>query len=308
LLGDELSYVALVVRDIDAASKVFGDCLGLKRTDLDAGGTKVPVFNVGQSALALFPLGHAYVDGFEKPGVHHVALASSSLDDGIAAARKAGVSSQGEARAGLGGAQRIALDPASTATVKTWITAPLSIERSHSSHVDRIDHLGIASADNRAAVDAWTTRLGRPLESQQTDMEVAIPVESFTSDKYGVVYHSRAPEPIGGLRVSFITVGDCELEFLQNFDPRHGAQINAAQAGTTRQDQGAITKFIASRGAGLHHVAFKVPDINRTLAMLDKAGVPVIDRVGRPGSRRGQIGFVHPSGTGGVLVHFVQRD
>lgn len=308
MLGQELGYVALVVRDVDAAAEVFGKHLGMRRTDLDADGDKLPVFSIGQSALALFPLSHSYVDGFEKPGVHHIALASKDLDAGVADAEKARVSAKGAARGGLGGGKRVALDPQNTASVKTWITTPLDLVRSQSSYVERIDHLGIASADNRQGLEAWTERLGRPLESQQTDMEVSIAVESFTSDKYGVVYHSRHPEPIGGLRVAFITVGDCELEFLQNFDPRHGAHVEAKKAGTTRQDQGAITKFIASRGAGLHHVAFKTPNINGTLAMLEKAGVPVIDRVGRPGSRRGQIGFLHPNGVGGVLVHFVQRD
>src|ERR1700687_5948523 len=148
-------------------------------------------------------------------------------------------------RAGLNGGRRIALDPQGTASIKTWISTPLKLEPSRSQYVERIDHLGIASADNRRGVEAGTGRIGRPLESQQTDMEVSIAVESFTSDKYAVVYHTRAREPIGGLRVSFITVGDCELEFLQNFDARHSAYVGASQAGTTRQDQGAITKFIA---------------------------------------------------------------
>src|ERR1700709_1586288 len=183
MFGDELSYVALVVRDIDAASKVFGDCLELSRTDLDADGDSIPVFSVGRSALAVFPIGHSFVDGAEKAGVHHIAIGSKNLEDGLVAAKQAGVSSPGAPRASLGGGQRIALDPASTAMVKTWITTPLSLKPSKSSHVERIDHLGLASADNRAAVDAWTTRLGRPLESQQTDMEVSIAVESFTSDK-----------------------------------------------------------------------------------------------------------------------------
>lgn len=308
MLGEELAYVALVVRDLDAASAVFGRHLGFAQTDLDADGDKLPVFSVGQSALALFPLGHSYVDGFDKPGVHHIALSSKDLKAGIASATDARMPSAGEERRSLAGGKRVALDRNSTASVKTWITTPMEVRKSKSAYVERIDHLGIASADNREGIAAWTDRLGRPLESQQTDMEVSIAVESFTSDKYGVVYHSRDPEPVGGLRVAFISVGDCELEFLQNFDPRHSAHVEAAKAGNTRQDQGAITKFIASRGAGLHHVAFKTPDINSTLSMLEKAGVPVIDRVGRPGSRRGKIGFVHPSGVGGVLVHFVQRD
>jgi methylmalonyl-CoA epimerase len=308
MLGDKLGYVALAVRDMDAAVEIFERHLELARTDVDVDGGKISVFSVGESALAVFPLGHSYLDGFDKPGVHHIGLTSMDLDAGVDGATSAGAMVVSGQRASLGKGKRIAIDPKGTASVQTWIVSPFELKRSSSSHIERIDHLGIASADNREAVAAWCGRFGRPLESQQTDMEVSIAVESFTSDKYGVVYHTRQPEPIGGLRVSFITVGDCELEFLQNFDPRHSAYVEAARAGTTRQDQGAITKFIASRGAGLHHVAFKARDINKTLAMLEAAGIEVIDHVGRPGSRRGLIGFVHPRSVGGVLVHFVQRD
>ena len=69
----------------------------------------------------------------------------------------------------------------------------------------------------------------------------------------------------------------------------------------------AIARFVASRGAGLHHVAFKAPDIDRTLAHLRAAGVPLIDHKGRPGSRRARIGFCHPDAMGGVLIHAVER-
>ena len=118
----------------------------------------------------------------------------------------------------------------------------------------------------------------------------------------------RAPRVAGGLRVAFLTTGDCELEFLQNFDPAHGARLDHGASGNTRQDQGAITKFIGSRGAGLHHVALKSPDINATLAVLASSGATMIDQVGRPGSRRALIGFAHPRSFGGILFHVVQRD
>ena len=308
-LGQELAYVALVTRDVEAAATVFERHLGLRRTDVETGTGKTPVFSVGASALAVFPIGHPYVDGEDKPGVHHIALAVTDLDSSVQAASKAGVPpANGKSIAGLGDSKRIQLDLNATASVNTWLMTPLDLNRSPSLIIERIDHLGIASADNSRAIRAWSGQIGCPLESQQTDMEVLIPVESFTSDKYGVVYHSRPPEPVGGLRVTFIRVGDCELEFLQNFDPSHGVRVDPSRAGTTRQDQGAITKYIASRGAGLHHVALKTPDIDGTLAALDKAGIPLIDRRGRPGSRRALIGFVHPKAFGGVLVHFAQRD
>jgi methylmalonyl-CoA/ethylmalonyl-CoA epimerase len=150
-------------------------------------------------------------------------------------------------------------------------------------------------------------KLGFQVESRQTDMEVNMAVESFTSDKYGVVYHSREPEPVGGLRVCFITVGDCELEFLANFNPRQVGAVERGQPGNTKQDQGAITRFVGSRGRGLHHIALKAPDINATLGAMAKAGLEMIDTRGRPGSRRALIGFAHPRTLGGVLMHLVQR-
>lgn len=306
--GRDLAYVALVVNDTETTARVLGRELGLKRNDLDDGtGKRLPVFAIGESALALFPQGHPGVGGEERAGVHHIALGVDHLDDGLAFAEKAGVPAAGKSEIGLGGRRRVALDPDQTSGIKTWLTERVSIDRATAPLIERLDHLGIASADNQAAIAAWSHRLGCPVESQQTDMEVMISVESFTSDKHGVVYHSRAPVPVGGLRVAFITVGDTDLEFLQNFDPRQKGAVDHGSSGTTRQDQGAIAKFVASRGAGLHHVAMKTPDINAVLRNLDAAGVPVIDKKGRPGSRAGLIGFVHPKGTGGVLFHFDER-
>jgi methylmalonyl-CoA/ethylmalonyl-CoA epimerase len=165
----------------------------------------------------------------------------------------------------------------------------------------------VASADNERAVELFAGAMGFPLESRQTDLEVVTVIESFTSDKYGVVYRNRPPEPVGGLRVAFVTVGDCDLEFLQSFDPRHGAEVQHGGPGTTKQDQGAIARYLARRGPGLHHLALKTPDIDMALGALDRAGLRVIDRAGRPGSRRARIGFVHPAALGGVLLHFVER-
>lgn len=307
-LGRELAYVALVVNDIDTTARVLGRDLGLKRNDLDDGtGHRVPVFAIGESALALFPQGHPGVAGETRPCVHHIALGVDHLDDGLAIAEKAGVSALGKTETGLGNRRRVALSPDQTAGIRTWLTERVTIDRAKAPLIERLDHLGIASADNRAAIAAWSHRLGCPIESQQTDMEVMIPVESFTSDTHGVIYHTRAPVPVGGLRVAFITVGDTDLELLQNFNPQQKGVVDHGSAGTTRQDQGAIAKYVASRGPGLHHIAMKTPDINAVLRNLDAAGVPVIDKAGRPGSRAGLIGFVHPKGMGGVLFHFDER-
>ena len=206
------------------------------------------------------------------------------------------------------------LSTRATCGIATRLCVPIGAapDAGASEHVARIDHLGIASEDNRAAGAVFTDRLGCPVESTQTDFEISQPIESFTSDKYGVVYHSRPAEPVGGLRVSFLTVGDCELELLQPFDPRRtGPRAEGPERGApgnTRGDKGAIARYIERRGAGLHHLALKTPDIDAVLARLAGAGHRTIDRVGRPGSRRARIGFVHPASLGGLLLHFVERD
>ena len=292
-----LAYVALVSNDVPATARVLGDCLGLRRTEIDG----VPVFALGRSALAVFPLGHPLVDEESKPGVHHIALGVEDLD---AAGRSLG---HVEQISGLGGRRTLRLAREATVGVRTRLTGPLALSAHVAGALERIDHIGVASTDVAEDEALFCGKLGFAVESRQTDLEVVTAMETFTSDKYGVVYHARKPEPVGGLRVTFVTVGDCELEFLANFDPRQAGHVEHDRAGNTRQDQGAIARFVASRGRGLHHIALKTPDIADALARLHSAGVPLIDRVGRPGSRRALIGFVHPKGMGGILMHLVQR-
>lgn len=308
-LGQDVAYVALVTRDVAAAAAVLGEHLGLCRTNCrTVPGSEVPVFAVGASAVALFPAGHPFVAGQEKPGPHHIALAVDDPDAAAAAAARAGIPVlRSDIEAGIQGRRYRPLDPRATSGVRIYLCEPLELTQSRSPFLERIDHVGVASVDNAAAIDVFCSGLDCPIESQQTDMEVQIAVESFTSDTYGVVYHTRPPEPVGGLRVAFISVGDCELEFLQSFDAGQGAGVDHGAPGNTGQDRGAITRFIASRGAGLHHVAFRTSDIDAALARLAKAGVRLIDRVGRPGSRRARIGFVHPTSLGGILIHLVER-
>jgi len=67
-----------------------------------------------------------------------------------------------------------------------------------------------------------------------------------------------------------------------------------------------VGKFLAKKGSGLHHVAYRVEDINQTLADLNDEGVKMIDEVARRGIRNSMVAFVHPSATGGVLTELVQ--
>jgi len=69
----------------------------------------------------------------------------------------------------------------------------------------------------------------------------------------------------------------------------------------------AVGRFLAKRGEGMHHVAYRVDDIAATLDTLRAAGIRLVDETPRRGSRGTTIAFVHPSAFGGVLVELVQE-
>jgi len=67
-----------------------------------------------------------------------------------------------------------------------------------------------------------------------------------------------------------------------------------------------VGRALATRGPGLHHVAYRVRDIATALEHLRSQGARLVDRVPRTGSRNTLIAFIHPRSMGGVLVELVQ--
>ena len=302
MAGYALNYLALVARDVEPVCRFLGQSLGLLRTDVMLRGRPIPIFGIGASAIALFDADDPYLEEPRFAGVHHIALAAT--DPAATAAHHAlPVTASG---VGPDGKRFVVIDPAATVGIRTRFIEPLVIP-AVDAPAYKIDHLGIATNDNDATVRVFTDNLGCPIQSTQTDIEIRNVTESFISDKYGAVYHARPPQILGGLRDVFITVGDCELELLMDYDPAmKPKQQLGEEEGNTKGDQSAIAKFVARRGPGLAHVAFATRDIDALLPRLANEGWRMIDLVGRPGGRGSKIGFVHPSNFGGGLImHFV---
>jgi methylmalonyl-CoA/ethylmalonyl-CoA epimerase len=68
-----------------------------------------------------------------------------------------------------------------------------------------------------------------------------------------------------------------------------------------------VGRALATRGPGVHHVAYRVVDIGAALIHLRTEGARLIDEIPRRGSRDTLIAFVHPRSMGGVLVELVQE-
>jgi methylmalonyl-CoA/ethylmalonyl-CoA epimerase len=72
-------------------------------------------------------------------------------------------------------------------------------------------------------------------------------------------------------------------------------------------EESPITKFLDSRGPGVHHIAFQVDNLVLALEELSEAGVTLIDTEPRIGAEGMLIAFLHPKSTGGVLVELCQK-
>ena len=68
-----------------------------------------------------------------------------------------------------------------------------------------------------------------------------------------------------------------------------------------------ISRYLVSRGEGLHHVAYRVASLENWLERLDIAGVRLIDRTPRQGAHGWRIAFIHPESCAGVLTELVEE-
>ena len=70
---------------------------------------------------------------------------------------------------------------------------------------------------------------------------------------------------------------------------------------------GPIGKFIEKRGEGIHHIAFRVENIDESLKELNAKGVNLIDEKARIGADGAKIAFIHPKDMKGALIELVER-
>jgi methylmalonyl-CoA epimerase len=70
----------------------------------------------------------------------------------------------------------------------------------------------------------------------------------------------------------------------------------------------AVSKFIAKRGEGIHHICVQVDNIDEVLAHLKAKGFQLIDEVPRSGAEGARIAFVHPGSFGGILIELKEKN
>lgn len=111
---------------------------------------------------------------------------------------------------------------------------------------------------------------------------------AFWRDALGLPLENTEEVPEEEVKVAFMDAGGSHIELLQPTTPDSG-----------------VARYIAKKGAGMHHLCLEVEDIDAALQELVAHDIELITP--EPRERHGRrYAFVHPRSTGGVLVELYE--
>jgi methylmalonyl-CoA epimerase len=112
----------------------------------------------------------------------------------------------------------------------------------------------------------------------------------FYQQQLGLAVSARETVPHEKVNVAMLPVEGPRIELLE----------------PTEEDS-VIGKFLAKRGEGIHHIAFRVPDLAASVEKLKQSGARLLNEPQRGAGGHLYV-FVHPSSTGGVLIELIQEE
>jgi methylmalonyl-CoA/ethylmalonyl-CoA epimerase len=92
-------------------------------------------------------------------------------------------------------------------------------------------------------------------------------------------------------KIAFIPLGETRIELIQPSNP-----------------ESVVGKFLEKKGEGIHHISFKVKDVDQSLMEIESKGVQLIDKKSREVRENERVAFLHPKSTNGVLFELIQED
>jgi len=114
--------------------------------------------------------------------------------------------------------------------------------------------------------------------------------KNFWTDALGLEFEGSETVEEQKVTTAFFPVGESEVELLESTAP-----------------DGPIAKFLEKKGQGIHHVAFRVENVEEALAELKEKGIRLIDEKPRMGAGGAKIAFLHPKAANGILVELCER-
>lgn len=114
--------------------------------------------------------------------------------------------------------------------------------------------------------------------------------KKFWTDVLGLEFSGSETVEEQKVTTAFFPVGESEVELLES----------------TTSD-GPVARYLKKKGEGIHHIAFRVENIQAALEELKAKGIKLIDEKPRKGAGGAKIAFVHPESTNGILVELCER-
>jgi methylmalonyl-CoA/ethylmalonyl-CoA epimerase len=118
------------------------------------------------------------------------------------------------------------------------------------------------------------------------DMDAAL---NFWEKALGLTVKATEHNKHEAVDIAFLPVGESRVELLK----------------PTTEDSG-IAKYLAKRGAGMHHLCLAVADIESAMAQIAAQGIELINETPRTREDGTRYAFVHPKSTGGVMVELYE--
>jgi len=93
-----------------------------------------------------------------------------------------------------------------------------------------------------------------------------------------------------GVETHFYQIGESNIEVLEALSK-----------------ESPVGRFLTRRGAGIHHLALEVEDLDGYVEKLKAAGITIMSDEPLPGAHGMRIIFLHPKSTGGVLIELSEK-
>ena len=115
-------------------------------------------------------------------------------------------------------------------------------------------------------------------------------VVALFEELFGLEFKDSWTVPVDSMKVKCAKIGSTQFHIVASTSP-----------------DALIAKFIRDRGEGIHHIAFRVSNLDEIVSKLKKKGIKLVPQEPRRSERAARVIFVHPKSAHGMLIELIER-